>query len=89
MREFTIEELSKYRDGDKIYLALGGKVYDVTKSAMFYGPGGAYHVFAGRDGTVIIVFAQEIFTLKHTLKNSFQRSCDVRSRSCALFATSR
>jgi len=50
MRDFTLEELSKYREGDRIYLALGGKVYDVTKSAMFYGPGGAYHVFAGRDG---------------------------------------
>jgi membrane-associated progesterone receptor component len=58
MKEFTLEELSRFREGEKIYLALGGKVYDVTKSAMFYGPGGAYHVFAGRDGRLNLLFAK-------------------------------
>ncbi|KAL8665412.1 MAG: hypothetical protein Q9202_002305 [Teloschistes flavicans] len=34
-----------------IYLALNGSIYDVTASPHLYGPGGAYHMFAGRDAT--------------------------------------
>ena len=82
MRDFTLEELSKYRDGEKIYLALGGKVYDVTKSAMFYGPGGAYHIFAGRDGTFSRRFLRFFIKpqiLTNTNKISIKRSCDIGS----------
>lgn len=35
----------------KILLAIQGKVFDVTKGANFYGPGGPYGNFAGRDAS--------------------------------------
>ena len=79
MRDFTLDELLKYRDGERIYLALGGKVYDVTKSAMFYGPGGAYHVFAGRDGTFSRRFLRFFITITNSYKTSIKRSCDIGS----------
>lgn len=55
----TPEELSKY-DGMKgskgLYLAILGKVFDVSKGRKHYGPGGGYHFFTGNykpDGTGI------------------------------------
>ena len=39
-------------DPDKpIYLAIDGKIYDVSASPNFYGPGGHYHHFTGRDAS--------------------------------------
>ncbi|KAK5937369.1 Dihydrodipicolinate synthase [Knufia obscura] len=35
----------------KVYLAVKGKVHDVTGGRNFYGPGGPYENFAGRDAT--------------------------------------
>lgn len=35
----------------KVYLAVKGKVHDVTPGRNFYGPGGPYENFAGRDAT--------------------------------------
>lgn len=32
-----------------IYIALNGTIYDVSISPQTYGPGGSYHVFAGKD----------------------------------------
>ncbi|KAK4575081.1 hypothetical protein LTR86_000933 [Recurvomyces mirabilis] len=32
-----------------IYLALNGTIYDVSAGRRIYGPGGSYHVFAGKD----------------------------------------
>jgi len=52
-RVFTKEELSTFKgenDGP-IYLALMGKVFDVTNGRDFYGPGGGYSFFTGKDGT--------------------------------------
>mmetsp|Transcript_10268 Transcript_10268/g.16776 ORF Transcript_10268/g.16776 Transcript_10268/m.16776 type:complete len:158 (-) Transcript_10268:543-1016(-) len=53
-RSITLDELSKYR-GERedvpIYICIDGKVYDVSDSRGFYGPGEKYHVFAGRDVT--------------------------------------
>ena len=32
-------------------MAVNGKVFDVTKGRRFYGPGGPYSAFAGRDAS--------------------------------------
>ncbi|KAI8321315.1 cytochrome b5 [Martensiomyces pterosporus] len=51
---FTLKTLKEYSGQDEskpILLALNGKVYDVTTGRGFYGPGGSYSVFAGRDCT--------------------------------------
>jgi len=39
------------RDGSTILLAINGKVFDVTTGRNFYGPGGPYGNFAGRDAS--------------------------------------
>ncbi|XP_067642253.1 membrane-associated progesterone receptor component 1 [Eurosta solidaginis] len=53
-RDFTIQELRAY-DGNnsdgRILMAVNGSVYDVTKAKRFYGPGGPYASFAGRDAS--------------------------------------
>lgn len=47
---FNQEELAKY-DGSEgsegIYLSILGQVFDVTKGAKHYGPGGSYNIFVG------------------------------------------
>jgi len=53
-KDFTVEELHKFDglNGDgRILIAVNGKVFDVTKGKRFYGPTGAYGVFAGRDAS--------------------------------------
>jgi len=48
----TDAELAAYDGSDTskpIYLALNGTIYDVTAGRRVYGPGGSYHVFAGKD----------------------------------------
>ncbi|KAL7568124.1 hypothetical protein ACA910_019519 [Epithemia clementina (nom. ined.)] len=55
VRVITEQELAAARgehDGDAVWLSLAGQVYDVTSGRQFYGPGGPYHVFAGRDAPV-------------------------------------
>jgi len=49
--ELTLEQLSQFKgEGDtSIYISVKGVIYDVTPSKEFYGPGGSYHVFAGRE----------------------------------------
>ncbi|KAJ4448221.1 hypothetical protein ANN_10235 [Periplaneta americana] len=49
---FTKEELSKHSEANQgLYLAILGKVYDVGKGEKYYGTGGNYHFFTGRDGS--------------------------------------
>jgi hypothetical protein len=48
-RVFTKEELAKYKgeNGGDVYLAIMGRVFDVTRGRDFYGPGGGYSFFSG------------------------------------------
>ncbi|KAG2235723.1 hypothetical protein INT48_009138 [Thamnidium elegans] len=49
---FTDAELAQYDGTDRtkpIYLAIDGDVYDVSQGAGWYGKGGSYHHFAGKD----------------------------------------
>ncbi|KAL4230531.1 cytochrome b5 [Mactra antiquata] len=53
-QDMTLEQLREY-DGKgpegRILLAANGKVFDVTRGKRFYGPGGPYGLFAGRDAS--------------------------------------
>uniref|UniRef100_A0A182P6U5 Cytochrome b5 heme-binding domain-containing protein n=1 Tax=Anopheles epiroticus TaxID=199890 RepID=A0A182P6U5_9DIPT len=53
-RDFTLAELKHY-DGTqpdgRVLTAVNGNVYDVTKGKAFYGPGGTYAAFGGRDAS--------------------------------------
>lgn len=53
-RDFTLEQLREF-DGrgpdERILIAVNFKVFDVTRGKRFYGPEGAYGVFAGRDAS--------------------------------------
>lgn len=62
---FTPLSLAKYNGSDdpRILMAVKGKVYDVSSGASFYGPGGPYENFAGRDAS------------RGLAKNSFELDC--------------
>ncbi|XP_020247197.1 LOW QUALITY PROTEIN: membrane steroid-binding protein 1-like [Asparagus officinalis] len=52
--EVTEEELRAYDGSDPkkpLLMAIKGQIYDVTQSRMFYGPGGPYALFAGKDAS--------------------------------------
>jgi len=53
-KDFTVQELKAY-DGTqpdgRVLVAVNGHVYDVTKGRKFYGPGGPYSAFGGRDAS--------------------------------------
>ncbi|KAL2540141.1 Membrane steroid-binding protein 2 [Abeliophyllum distichum] len=52
--EITDEELKQYDGADKskpLLMAIKGQIYDVSQSRMFYGPGGPYALFAGKDAS--------------------------------------
>nr|CAG4652020.1 EOG090X0A5G [Triops cancriformis] len=53
-RIFTADELSTYKGQEEttpIYLALLGRVFDVSKGREYYRPGKGYHIFAGTDAS--------------------------------------
>nr|ACV67263.1 progesterone receptor membrane component 1-like protein [Brachionus manjavacas] len=53
-QDFTLEELKQYdgiKSDGRILIGVLGKVFDVSKAKDFYGPGGPYSVFAGRDAS--------------------------------------
>jgi len=55
-QDMTLQQLKVY-DGAKeecggsICVAVNGKIFDVTRGKKFYGPGGPYSGFAGRDAS--------------------------------------
>ncbi|KAJ8752904.1 hypothetical protein K2173_008639 [Erythroxylum novogranatense] len=52
--EVTEEELKVYDGTDPakpLLMAIKGQIYDVSQSRMFYGPGGPYALFAGKDAS--------------------------------------
>lgn len=53
-RDYTLEELAEFDGSDPqkpLLIAIRGQVYDVTRGRDFYGPGGPYGMFAGKDCT--------------------------------------
>ncbi|KAJ2614794.1 Dihydrodipicolinate synthase [Coemansia sp. RSA 1365] len=53
-RNFTPRELAEFDGKDEstpVYMGVHGIVYDVSTSRHFYGPGGPYQNFAGRDAS--------------------------------------
>lgn len=52
-RTFTPPTLKPYNGENNmpVYLSVRGRVYDVTSGRNFYGPGGPYENFAGRDAS--------------------------------------
>ncbi|XP_010550760.1 PREDICTED: membrane steroid-binding protein 2-like [Tarenaya hassleriana] len=52
--EVTEDELKQYDGSDPkkpLLMAIKGQIYDVSQSRMFYGPGGPYALFAGKDAS--------------------------------------
>ncbi|KAG8967463.1 hypothetical protein FRC05_002058 [Tulasnella sp. 425] len=52
-KRYTPKTLQPFNgvDSPRILLAINGKVFDVTAGGSFYGPGGPYGNFAGRDAS--------------------------------------
>ncbi|KAG5563074.1 hypothetical protein RHGRI_005723 [Rhododendron griersonianum] len=52
--DLTLQQLKQY-DGTNpskpIYLAVKGRIFDVTTGKSLYGPGGDYAMFAGKDAS--------------------------------------
>ncbi|XP_059645459.1 membrane steroid-binding protein 2-like [Cornus florida] len=52
--DVTEDQLRAYDGSDSskpLLMAIKGQIYDVSRSRMFYGPGGPYALFAGRDAS--------------------------------------
>ncbi|MEM7135292.1 MAG: cytochrome b5-like heme/steroid binding domain-containing protein [Myxococcota bacterium] len=53
-RDYALSELAEFDGSDPnrpLLIAIRGRVYDVTRGRDFYGPGGPYGMFAGKDCT--------------------------------------
>ncbi|CAG8448292.1 2149_t:CDS:2 [Ambispora gerdemannii] len=51
---FTVEQLSEYNGetaNKPVYVAIKGTIFDVSSKRDSYGPGGSYHIFAGKDAS--------------------------------------
>ncbi|RHZ62476.1 cytochrome b5-like heme/steroid binding domain-containing protein [Aspergillus thermomutatus] len=67
LRDFSPTTLLDFNGaaGKPVYLAVRGRVFDVTPGKHFYGPGGPYENFAGRDasrGLALQSFEEEVLT---------------------------
>lgn len=67
-RDYSLAELAGYDGTDPalpLLIGIRGHVYDVTVGRSFYGPGGPYGMFAGKDCTralAKVAFDEELFT---------------------------
>jgi membrane-associated progesterone receptor component len=67
-RDYSLVELAAYDGSDPgkpLLIAVRGQVYDVTRGRDFYGSGGPYGMFAGKDCTRALAkvsFDAELFT---------------------------
>jgi membrane-associated progesterone receptor component len=67
-RDYSLWELAGYDGSDPtkpLLIGIRGHVYDVTRGRDFYGPGGPYGMFAGKDCTRALAkesFDEELFT---------------------------
>jgi len=67
-RDYTLSELANYDGADPdepLLIGIRGQVYDVTRGRDFYGPGGPYGMFAGKDCTRALAkvsFDEGLFT---------------------------
>ena len=67
-RDYSLSELASYDGSDPsrpLLVGIRGHVYDVTRGRDFYGPGGPYGMFAGRDCTRALAkvsFDEDLFT---------------------------
>jgi membrane-associated progesterone receptor component len=67
-RDYSLSELAAYDGSDlgkPLLIGIRGQVYDVTRGRDFYGPGGPYEMFAGKDCTRALAkvsFDGELFT---------------------------
>jgi predicted heme/steroid binding protein len=81
-RLLTETELARYDGSDPtspIYVALDGSVFDVTSGRATYGPGGAYHHFAGRDAARAFITGCFKTHLTHDLRGLDARQLEVRA----------
>ncbi|KAF4677604.1 Membrane-associated progesterone receptor component 1 [Perkinsus chesapeaki] len=53
---WTVDELKAYDGSGETPILIGvkGRVYNVWTKAALYGPGGGYHIFAGRDASRLL-----------------------------------
>lgn len=52
--DLTSQQLAQYNGTDAskpLYVAVKGRIFDVTNGKSFYGPGGPYAMFAGKDAS--------------------------------------
>ncbi|KAJ3018185.1 hypothetical protein HKX48_003047 [Thoreauomyces humboldtii] len=69
--DLTPAELLQYDGTDlskPIYIAINGKIYDVSASPQYYGKGGGYHFFAGKDAARAYVTGCFQTDLTHDLR---------------------
>jgi len=69
-QDFTLEQLREYdgvKSNGRILMGVLGRVFDVSNASDFYGPGGPYSVFAGRDASrALATFSVDASQFKDT-----------------------